>query len=233
MAELQSLRSRIEKVNLNLKAAHSARARESEALTALWQQIRTRYTEQEQELVHLRHRTAELEDTKDELLAIVGHLLETMEGTMAGIDDGTVPKISKLASELLASEEGTASEPAAGRTQPTRPAEHAPEPKKAIEAPPTPPEQTQSASPTDSVGESLSPGIRTLIGRIQGVFDEDQNEVEYTEIHDAGEAEDVESGDGLPEAEPAEEDLSRDLQEIEKLRDELQGLRRRISTSGE
>jgi len=97
----------------------------------------------------------------------------------------------------------------------------------------------QGPGPASPPGESLSPGIRTLIARIEGVFEEDEDfEGGADEEEDAHDTQSEEPFVGSAEPEPVQQepsgdDLSRDLQEIEKLRDELQGLRRRISASGD
>ena len=103
------------------------------------------------------------------------------------------------------------------------------------------------------IGPSLSPGIRTLISRIEGVSyeetDDDQpGDGESDEETDDGQPEQGDSAvtpelDASPSPDPDQEqenddqedggsdgELEHDLREIEKLRDELQGLRRRIGT---
>ncbi len=183
MAELQSLRSRVEQVQVKLKAANAARTSESEALSKLWQQIRARYTAQEKELAELRSRSAELEDTRDELLGLVRHLLEATEGATEGISDSTVPEISRMAGELLATGNQPKPDPVAAPAAPEpvamtdAPELHdkpTPAPQQAV-APPPPPAPKPAATEPVPVTESLSPGIRTLIARVEGVFDEGED----------------------------------------------------------
>lgn len=224
MAELENLRTRVEKVNHDLKSAHSARERESEALMAMWQQIRTRFTDQDQELARLRRRTVELEDAKDELSGMVRALLEAVEATTEEINDPAVPRISKMAEDLLAGNSTNTARPESGATaKADRPAEPPPAPAAATVSPSDPPRREVADADTAIVSESLSPGIRKLISRVEGVFDE-------TRAGDHGEPEE---NAAISVDEGSADDLERDLKEIEKLRTELQGLRHRINTSGD
>ncbi len=224
MAELENLRARVEKVNFDLKSAHSARERESEALMALWQQIRTRFTDQDQELARLRRRTAELEDAKDELSGMVRALLEAIEATTGEINDPTVPRISRMAEDLLAANSGIPARRDSGAAaMAERPAEPMPAPAAATESPAGAPRGEVADVDTAIVGESLSPGIRKLISRVEGVFDDGAEDRPPEPKENA-----TISGDAS-----SDDDLERDLMEIEKLRIELQGLRQRMNTSGD
>lgn len=254
MTDLQSLRTRIEEVNLNLKTAHAARESESEVLTVLWREIRTRFNDQDQELGHLRRRTAELEDAKDELMAMVRTLLETVESTLEGINDGTVPQIAEMASELLATETGETASPVAGTAAPAAdtatlaesPADPMPAPEATMQSRLGPHAAQEPDTGTPHIGESLSPGIRTLISRIEGVSYEETDDDQPGQGESDEETDDDQPGQGesavapthdaSPSPDPDHEEgdsdgeIEHDLREIEKLRDELQGLRRRIGT---
>lgn len=224
MAELENLRARVEKVNLDLKSAHSARERESEALMALWQQIRTRFSDQDQELARLSRRTAELEDAKDELSGMVRALLEAIEATTGEINDPTVPQISKMAEDLLAANSGSPAQWDSGAAaMAERPAKPMPAPAVVAESPSGAPGRAVADTETPNAGESLSPGIRKLISRVEGVFDDGMEDRASEPKETATISDDASSDD----------DLERDLKEIEKLRTELQGLRQRINTQGD
>jgi predicted RNase H-like nuclease (RuvC/YqgF family) len=224
MAELENLRARVEKVNHELKSAHSARERESEALMALWQHIRTRFTDQDQELARLRRRTVELEDAKDELSGMVRALLEAVEATTEEINDPAVPRISKMAEDLLATNSENPAGPESGAAAVAdRPAEPMPAPAAASVSPSDAARREVADADTATVGESLSPGIRKLISRVEGVFDDTRQGDHAEPKQKAGIFGDADSDD----------DLERDMREIEKLRTELQGLRTRINTSGD
>lgn len=224
MAELENLRTRVEKVNHDLKSAHSARERESEALMAMWQQIRTRFTDQDQELARLRRKSVELEDAKDELSGMVRALLEAVEATTEEINNPAVPRISKMAEDLLAANSTNPARPeSSAAAKAEHPAEPPPAPAAVTGSPSDPPHREVADADTAIVSESLSPGIRKLISRVEGVFDE-------TRAGDRGEPEETTAISG--DADSAD-DLERDLKDIEKLRTELQGLRHRINTSGD
>ncbi len=221
MAVLEDLRARVEKVNHDLKSAHSARERESEALMALWQHIRTRFTDQDQELARLRSRTVELEDAKDELSDMVRALLESIEATTEEINDPAVPRISKMAEDLLAANSDNPAGPkSSAAATADRPAEPMPAPAVASVSPSDAARHEVADADTAVVGESLSPGIRKLISRVEGVFDETREDDHGEPKQNAAISGDADSDD----------DLERDMREIEKLRTELQGLRKRINT---
>lgn len=217
MAELENLRTRVEKVNHDLKSAHTARTRESEALMAMWQQIRARFSDQDQELDRLRRSTVELEDAKDELSGMVRALLEAVEATTEEINDPAVPRISTMAEDLLAADKANSAGPKSPALAES-PAEPTPAP--ATESPPDAPRSEVADADTEIVGESLSPGIRSLISRVEGVFNETREDEPKRDAAVSGDA-------------GSNDDLERDLREIEKLRTELQGLRHRINTTGD
>ena len=215
MRDLGTLRERIDQAQQRMRVVQTARERESEALANMWAQIRTRFAEQEAELEGYRARVATLEDTHEELLKLVETLLGSIEGNLSKVADETVPHIASAAEDLLLngttpSERVVAmSAPQPVQTVPqatTRSSDTARRPlSRGAVAPPTP------AAPVDDDdldGPSPSPGIRDLIARVQRavITPEETDET------------------------PADSELEKELQEIENLRTELQGLKRRISS---
>ena len=129
-----------------------------------------------------------------------------------------------MAEDLLAGNSTHTARPESGATaKADRPAEPPPAPAAATVSPSDPPRREVADADTAIVSESLSPGIRKLISRVEGVFDE-------TRAGDHGEPEEYAA---ISVDEGSADDLERDLKEIEKLRTELQGLRHRINTSGD
>ena len=106
MADLSSLKQRVELVDLRLKTAHGARERESAALMETWEQIRDRFVEQNAEIAQLRDRVGELEDARDDLLQMVHGLLSAVEGGLDRMSDESVPQIRTMAANLLAESSG-------------------------------------------------------------------------------------------------------------------------------
>lgn len=235
MSDIDILRQRIEQAELRLKTAHSARQRESAALASMWDQIRDRFAAQSTEIVRLRERIAILEDTRDELHGLVRTLLTSVEGSIERMVDETVPRITGLAEDLLDSAPSSLSPqireetiPSATPTAPSPPAQVA-EPAAAESddfaemlaahlddedgVPSLPPAPGETEPAEESV--PVSPGIRTLISRIERSFDR---------------REDAAASEPSQGAKPAADDaeLDRDLDDIRRLRDELQSLRSRI-----
>ncbi len=238
MAELDGLKKRVGQIDLRLKTAHSARERESAALMESWEQIRDRFQDQSAEIIKLRSQIADLEDARDDLLKMVHGLLEAVECGLDSMADETVPKIKKMAGQLLSNNKNqfqAAPEDESG-DEPGRDLVPAQAPSSAgrsfhddllsaIEqsidstneedfvqqipksASPKLVAQTEKAVP-------VSPGIRNLVARIENAVGGNFLEPPF--------AKDDEKPEG-------DDDLTRDLREIEALRDELQGLRHRIS----
>ena len=111
MADLDGLKKRVELIDLRLKTAHSARERESTALMATWEQIRSRFQDQSAEIIKLRSQISDLEDSRDDLLKMVHSLLSAVEGGLDSMADETVPQIKMMAGQLL-SNNGIESQPA-------------------------------------------------------------------------------------------------------------------------
>lgn len=244
MSEIDSLRQRIEHAELRLKTAHTARQRESAALMTMWDQIRERFAAQSAEIVHLRERVAALEDTREALNGMVRTLLGAVENSIERMADETVPEITGLAEALLDSEPDLDSGPgpiAAGSAEslsapivdddPVAPAaadddagDHKADDFAMLltdrlddDVPNLPPPPAADHADADAeADEPVSPGIRSLISRIEGAFDRDPAMAPMTHAEPA-------------EAEaPHDEELNRDLDDIRRLREELQSLRSRI-----
>lgn len=231
MSDMEALRHRIEQAELRLKTAHNARQRESAALTSMWEQIRERFAAQSAEILRLRERVSDLEDMRDALQSMLDTLLGSVESSIERMADETVPRITGLAGNLL--ESVPSPRPAATRIEvpPPRPASTATHVQAAEDAQeddddfsamltdaldddvdvPAPPPQERGLES----GNAVSPGIRNLISRIERSFDREADPSQQTSA-------------GAASAENGDEDLSRDLDDIRRLRDELQSLRTRI-----
>ncbi|NQU71516.1 MAG: hypothetical protein HQ514_13265 [Rhodospirillales bacterium] len=104
MRDIESLKRRIESAEKHNASTEMARNRESEALLDMWHQIRTRFTDQEDEIARYRMRLEEMTQKNSDLGRMVDDLLATVEGNLDRSRDDTVPRITNLAQELLASE---------------------------------------------------------------------------------------------------------------------------------
>ena len=241
MAEMDGLKKRVELIDVRLKSAHSARERESAALMQTWEQIRDRFKDQRAEITRLRDQVAALEDSREDLLKMVHGLLAAVESGLDNMADETVPKIKVMAGQLLANNademepiplpsipSDSISNPVDAGESPAEASFHAEllsEIERSIDGAnkddyvgemPTPPapKATAKKEVTDR-SKPASAGIRNLVARIEKAVGED-----FFEKHPAVEASSRDDDD---------DDLSRDLREIEALRDELHGLRHRIS----
>jgi len=247
MADIEGLKQRIELIDLRLKTAHSARERESAALIEMWGQIRDRFHSQKAEIVALRDRVRLLEDTRDDLQGMVDNLLGAVEGGLERMADETVSKIRELASDLLNETEPSAPFPldtgddtqtghaldfVAAEPDSSDPYEESDASGKSddddfltalersVNATTIPTGNAETDSDDALVLDTpVSPGIRDLIARIHDSIGE--------RVDDAGDAGNAGSSDTAqsPDA------LGDDLLEIEQLRNELLGLRDRISDS--
>lgn len=170
MRDLGVLKERIEYAERHLSASHSARERESQALMAMWRQIRDRFEAQEQEISRYRAQLAEMTDVNDELSALVDRLIQSVEGGVAESQNETVPEIARLADDLLQSQpapgpahvaaERSASRPVADSAPPER----IPEPEEILEldTPADPPFANESAdesAASSSFGASLDAAL--------------------------------------------------------------------------
>ena len=104
MRDIESLKQRIEAAEKHNASSELARNRESEALMDMWHQIRTRFTDQKDEIASYRSRLEEMTQKNSELGRMVDELLETVEGNLDQARDETVPRIANLSEALLASE---------------------------------------------------------------------------------------------------------------------------------
>ena len=209
MRDLGTLRERIEQAQQRMRVVQTARERESEALSNMWSQIRTRFADQETELEGYRARVSTLEDTHEDLLKLVETLLGAIEGNLSRVQDETVPHIASAAEDLLRNGATTGSERASARSAPAT-IDAVPPVQQRSDAVrrPSPRAPVASADPdAEDSGPSPSPGIRDLIARVQRAV----------------------ATEG-PQQGPVNNELEKELQEIESLRSELQGLKRRISS---
>ncbi len=248
MRDLGVLKERIEYAERHLSASHSARERESQALMAMWRQIRDRFEAQEQEIARYRTQLAEMTNVNDELSSLVDRLIHSVEGGISDSGKETVPEIARLADELLQSQPASRPVPAPVRR---------PEPEEILELDtPADPPFAEAPSPardsaktsfeanlkaalaenTDDIyddedfaedddlsipgskpvaGESASEGIRDLVSRIENAV-----------ASPAG------ASVSKAAADEEDDDLARELRDIEALRNELNGLRNKISAGG-
>lgn len=246
MAEMDGLKKRVELIDVRLKSAHGARERETAALMQTWEQIRDRFKEQREEITRLRDQVAELEDSRDDLLKMVHGLLAAVESGLDNMADETVPKIKVMAGQLLANNTDGI-EPAPLPSTPSDSISNLVEEEEEelpveasfheellseiertmegintddyVDELPSQPAPKAAAETVEKEekdrGKPASPGIRNLVARIEKAVGED-----FFENHPAVDAGGKDNDD---------DDLSRDLREIEALRDELHGLRHRIS----
>lgn len=243
MRDIATLKEQVGFAERHLKTAETARNRESETLMETWRKIRERFNHQEGEIARHRAEVEALIENNESLSRMVDDLIATIGGNVERARDETVPKITTLAEEMLASEpseddfarfaadaddddpapEGDAAEPASpdddvldldieaidaidkiGTIGASDTAD--------LDIPSSEAPDDDGGSFEEVSAESLSPGIRNLIQRVEG------------SVGDAGEL----SPD--PEDDFDEDDeLARELKEIELLRSELSGLRDRIT----
>jgi len=250
MADIDGLKRRIELIDLRLKTAHSARERESAALVETWEQIRERFQSQNAEIVSLRDRIRVLEDAKDDLQGMVDSLLGAVEGGLERMADETVSNVRQMANQLLSDSDAPASlpvEPPAPEWPPTADgSDEAEAEAEEFDANDEPerddddflavlersanavtqrsvadePEENEVLSLDNPIDAPISPGIRDLIARIES----SSGDLAANDSRD--------SGDEAQEPEESPEELEQDLLEIEQLRNELLGLRKRISGTG-
>lgn len=265
MRDLGVLKERIEYAERHLSASHSARERESQALMAMWRQIRDRFESQEQEIARYRSQLAEMTNVNDELSSLVDRLINSVEGGITDSGNETVPEIARLADELLQSQ--PASRPArapAPRLAPAPP--HAtepvpsprrPEPEEILEldTPADPPFAEPRPTPGPAVKSSFEANLKAALaentddGFDEEDFDEDDDLSIPGSTLIAGESASagirdlvsrIENAVAAPAeksvsqaaADEEDDDLARELRDIEALRNELNGLRNKISAGG-
>jgi chromosome segregation ATPase len=101
MPNLETLKSRVERAERNLKSAQTTREMESQALVEMWRQIRERFESQESDIQVYRDRLEEVEDQHKELLKLVETLLGVIEKSNGRSADEAVPRITGLAEAML------------------------------------------------------------------------------------------------------------------------------------
>ncbi len=228
MRDIATLKERVDFAERHLKATETARNRESEALMDTWRTVRERFNHQEAAIARYRDEVETLTESNEALSRMVDDLIAIIDGNIERGRDETVPKVTTLAEDLLASEptaedfsrfaDHTLDAPApdidfaASRDD----VERDPEPadRASLDAPSVPAarDHDDGADPAASE-ESLSPGIRSLIQRVE------------SSVGESGGASSAADDDGAAD----DDDLARELREIEMLRTELSGLRDRIS----
>ena len=257
MRDIGTLKERVDHAERHLKSTETARNRESEALMETWRKIRERFTYQEAEIARYRGEVEALTDANDTLGKMVDDLIGIIDGNIERGRDETVPKIATLAGDLLASEPSPEDfakfaddEPAAegARVRDVddqdfeiveiveldEPADtedvldlELDHDETDLDIPETlataATQDDEDDADRDVTEESLSPGIRNLIERVEGAVGEAE-----TPPNGAGDEFDA-FGGGADAAD--DEELARELKEIETLRNELSGLRDRISAA--
>src|SRR6185312_7669374 len=101
MPNLETLKSRVERAERNLKSAETTRDMESQALVEMWRQIRGRFETQESEIQLYRDKLAEVEDEHKQLLKLVEALLGVVEKSSGRSAEDAVPRITGLAEAML------------------------------------------------------------------------------------------------------------------------------------
>lgn len=204
MRDLQNLRQRIAQADRHFRAAEEARTRESDTLSETWESLKQRFDTQQTELARYRARLEVLVEANDELAAMIDLLIGTIEASAKRAQDETVPRITRLAQDLLTAEPN----PAEMERLKVRSIEA-----DAVAATPQP---TEPDSPVIAA-RSDSPNVGAIIERIEGM-------VERGAAPLNGES------PGAHDPEPqADDPLARELRDIQTLRNELTGLRDRIT----
>ena len=218
MRDLSAPKELIEHAELQFKASENDRLRESDALMKMWRQIRHRFVTQEQEIADYGDRIAQLTRRNEELAELVETMLATIEASAAGPRDDTAAKISGLAEELL-----TTQYPTASRPDVDNPFADDDEPEDILELnvadeeePEERPEYEDRPPAHVSSVESKSPGIRSLVGRFEAA------------MHRSTRRNDKPPRQELRVPSRNDEAVPRD-HELENLRHELNGLRRRMT----
>ena len=229
MRDIATLKERVDHAERHLKATETARNRESETLMDTWRKIRERFTHQEGEIARYRAEVEALTDSNQSLSRMVDDLIAIIDGNIERGRDETVPKITTLAGDLLASEPSvedfsqfadTAPETDTGQDFDSAGSEDVIDFEQDEDdlayldiANSDDSQDDDDGADRNAAEDSLSPGIRSLIQRVETSVGE---------------------SDGLSvEADGAgkDDDLARELAEIEMLRNELSGLRDRITAA--
>lgn len=224
MRDLQNLRQRIAQADQHFKAAEEARTRESDTLAETWESLKQRFDTQQLELARYRARLEVLVDANDELAVMIDRLIGTIEASAKRAQDETVPRMTRLARDLLVAEPSPAEmerlkagsiETGAAAEEDIPSAEGsvpAPAPGQAAARQPIAPDRRVIAA------DNRNGDVGAMIERIEGRV------VRGTAPNDR-------TTRGGQEAGPPNDDsLARELRDIEILRNELTGLRDRITS---
>lgn len=240
MANIEVLRQRVEDAERRLHSVQAARERECDALLEMWERIRAKFQEQEREIAGYRSRLSALQDMNVELTSMIDSILGSIEGSVTRSLHQIVPDITGMARELLNSE--PTSQPS-----PTDYTDTAPVPDRAVEREvrvavgrPAGGLPGENQASHRSLFEELSDGAMTI---------PDYQGDEVLELTERADLDPAESAPGIrnliSRIERAVSKASganggrngggaagRDVAEIEHLRNELNGLRQRISSAG-
>lgn len=257
MRDLGVLKERIEYAERHLSASHSARERESQALMAMWRQIRDRFEAQEQEISRYRAQVAELTDVNDELSALVDRLIQSVEGGIAESGNETVPEIARLADDLLQSQPSsaaverplarTAEIPAPAPTTETAPPARVPEPEEILELdtpaePPFASESTEDSATERAASSSFGASLDAALA--ENLDDDDDLTIpQSTPIEEASASEGIRdlisriedavptSDDAAAEAAQADAESADDAEDEELARElqEIEALRNELN----
>ncbi|MGE3936754.1 MAG: hypothetical protein AB7F67_26055 [Rhodospirillaceae bacterium] len=238
MTDLDTLRGRVEQAEARLKGVHATRERESATLVEMWQQLRARFTAQEEEIARTRGRTAALEAENAELLAMLSALVETIEGNVKAAPESAAPALDPIVAAPVAV--AAAPLPPAG-PEPAGVAETAaqpePEPEAGDEPPPEMPalhrdaalgeddieallveaEEPPPAAP-EPPADDAPVGIRSMMSRVQRAIHRSVGD-----RMDAAPAADM--------ADLLDADTHDDEETIRSMRRELHGLKSRVAAS--
>jgi hypothetical protein len=184
MRDLGVLKDRIEFAERHLKAAKTARERESDALLAMWTQIRDRFDAQEREIAQYRSQLSEMTRLNDELSALIDRLIASIEGNVHDGEREAIPEVARAAQELLKSdperlapkpaETATAPAPQPPRQSPPRQAappepEPAPVEEKAPEPAPQPNMTVQTASPGPAADTQTAQELAAVMAELDAL----------------------------------------------------------------
>lgn len=240
MPDMEVLKQRVENAEQRLTSVQSTRERECEALMDMWLQIKTRFQDQEQEIASYRSKVAALQDANVELACLIDSMIGRIEGTVTDSTDETVPRIAGMAKDLLESEptgendvilledaeedeeplilepfvnSGIVSRQERGISKVNGKHEDATQRRPRIVSPSD--DESDILELTEAVhgADMSSPGIKNLLSRIERAVNRGPGGDRYSD------------DDRIGEIDP-------ELKEIEHLRNELNGLRARISSSG-
>lgn len=234
MTELENLASRIQQAQQQLQNAATARERESESLNRMWEQIRTRFDNQNAELSELRNKVVDQQIKRDQLMDAIEKLLTSIEGNIEKLSSDAITSIGSMAEEFLTSEmgnteyiptaragelggddEGVSSTVLGGTSTPESaldenvdgPIEMGSE----VGADETAKSDGDTAAHTAKENSALS-GFQSLISQVEDAFTGNSD-----------------GGMGSEEEDSQQERKKRDLKDVERLRADLQKLREGIS----